>query len=432
MAKLMKQSKLSTRLADVTKEMNDKKSVDVTNFLGDDFYSDAIETRRIMSDDTAHSVLIKGLGAVEQKEELERVKQELEKKKNIDLKEEKGYDKELTVENSCNLADVENVEHQQEIIEIDNHEDKKNLNNKYNDPQEISPQRTELCTGSTYENKSVDIKVKDTSSERNDILKELQARMSALKDMNKDDDVVVTGSLQPFEETNGIHIVEQMEPSDNQNDAKCLNETDAPKVIKHLSEPDYRIITKNGSKPYDNKDKLTPDRDCSCEDDPGTNNSTAMLRDGPGRECSKLNDKESEISGLEPNVEIVKQTQVNNSSMLNPQVNLTSARMSILDELRQKVDVLSSGVTDVQDDDDEMETDNQKESQMKEFLTNNKKAFLRKQISLDEEQGAKRQETVQGNGLDVKDDAPAQGIPVSSDSDSEGIFMIYFKFIVID
>ncbi|XP_055868863.1 DNA excision repair protein ERCC-5-like [Biomphalaria glabrata] len=70
--KLMKQSKLSSRIEEVRKEMSSKTATNLTYSLGDDYYGDEVESRRIVSEDAAHYVLIKGLTKRKQEEEAEK------------------------------------------------------------------------------------------------------------------------------------------------------------------------------------------------------------------------------------------------------------------------------------------------------------------------------------------------------------------------
>ncbi|XP_059159565.1 DNA excision repair protein ERCC-5-like [Physella acuta] len=68
--KLMQQSKLTNRIEEVRKEMATKTAGDVP--LGDDLYGDEVEARRIVSEDSSHYVLIKGLTKRKQEEEAEK------------------------------------------------------------------------------------------------------------------------------------------------------------------------------------------------------------------------------------------------------------------------------------------------------------------------------------------------------------------------
>ncbi|CAL1527851.1 unnamed protein product, partial [Lymnaea stagnalis] len=84
--KLMKQSKLTNRIEEVRKEMSSKTAGDITYSLGDDYYGDEVEARRIVSEDAAHYVLIKGLTKRKQEEEAE--KYELENKVKVEKEED--------------------------------------------------------------------------------------------------------------------------------------------------------------------------------------------------------------------------------------------------------------------------------------------------------------------------------------------------------
>ncbi|KAK0061017.1 DNA repair protein complementing XP-G cells [Biomphalaria pfeifferi] len=98
--KLMKQSKLSSRIEEVRKEMSSKTATDLTYSLGDDYYGDEVESRRIVSEDAAHYVLIKGLTKRKQEEEAE--KYELQSRVKLEkFEEEKGV---KAVVDSCKTS----------------------------------------------------------------------------------------------------------------------------------------------------------------------------------------------------------------------------------------------------------------------------------------------------------------------------------------
>ena len=67
-AKLLKQSKLTLRLDDIRKELNTK-TAEVSKHLADSLYGKQVQTRRVISEDASHSVLIKGLRDTKQKED---------------------------------------------------------------------------------------------------------------------------------------------------------------------------------------------------------------------------------------------------------------------------------------------------------------------------------------------------------------------------
>jgi hypothetical protein len=62
--KLMKQSKLTGRIETVRKEMNQRVTGDITYALGDDYYGEVVESQRVVSEDAAHIILIKGIAVV--------------------------------------------------------------------------------------------------------------------------------------------------------------------------------------------------------------------------------------------------------------------------------------------------------------------------------------------------------------------------------
>ena len=72
--KLIKQSRLSGKIESLRKEMNQKVSGDISYALGDDYYGEIVEARRVASEDAAHYILIKGLTRKQQIAEAERCK----------------------------------------------------------------------------------------------------------------------------------------------------------------------------------------------------------------------------------------------------------------------------------------------------------------------------------------------------------------------
>nr|KAG5687775.1 hypothetical protein BaRGS_025669 [Batillaria attramentaria] len=74
--KLIKQSKLSGKIESLRKEMNERASGDITYALGDDYYGEVVEARRVVSEDASHYILIKGLTRKQQMAEAEKCKAE--------------------------------------------------------------------------------------------------------------------------------------------------------------------------------------------------------------------------------------------------------------------------------------------------------------------------------------------------------------------
>lgn len=422
MAKLMKQNELSSYLADVKKEMNNKRSVDVSTFLGDDFYSDAIETRRIMSDDTAHSVLIKGLGAMEQKEELERVKLKLEKEKNIEMKKEMVQDDDIKVEKSSKFIDFIDIKlnGEDKKIQIKMEVDNESFYNQKMSVQKDSPKPKEYVQNNTVEDQNFDSTLEDKTLERNDILKELQARMNALRDISEDGDGVI--NLNPLEETNGIQVPELEISAVRTVNKRCddvsinsdeINTTDNNEVTITCGTTDGSLhMVEEEISANECNHISSSDRELTRFE-----KKSSVLSE----KSSKLKDVCEKKSELQKTVE---------SSLIQPKENLTSARMSILDELRQKVNVLSSSVDEGENNNElkEAEIQNVKESEIEEFISNNKKAILRKQMSLDEEQAAKKQKLNLDNALVENMKVSPQSIPSSSDGDSEGILILDISY----
>lgn len=74
--KLIKQSKLTGKIESIRKEMNARTSGDIAYALGDDYYGEVVEARRVVSEEAAHYILIKGLTKRQQIEEANRFSSE--------------------------------------------------------------------------------------------------------------------------------------------------------------------------------------------------------------------------------------------------------------------------------------------------------------------------------------------------------------------
>lgn len=74
MLKLLKQSKLTTELDKVRKDMTNRNSGDIyLEQFGDEFFGEHVETRRVVSEDASHFILIKGLSQKKQKEHIQHL-----------------------------------------------------------------------------------------------------------------------------------------------------------------------------------------------------------------------------------------------------------------------------------------------------------------------------------------------------------------------
>lgn len=78
MAKILKQSHLSNKIDKVRKEMTDQVSGEITQDLGEHTLGTEIQAQRILSDDSSHFILIKGLSNKRKMEEMNRIKEEAE------------------------------------------------------------------------------------------------------------------------------------------------------------------------------------------------------------------------------------------------------------------------------------------------------------------------------------------------------------------
>lgn len=379
----MKQNKLSSQLEQVKKEMNDNRSGELTNFLGDDFYSDAIETRKIMSDDSAHSILIKGLGSKEQKEEMERIRLELEEKK----KKEKLPDENKEVNNAKTEDEkqktIANKIKQLEFVEVDENEMLNNVKTDFN----ITEESEKNLMKSNEANSS-----KCVQSERQDILLELQQRMNVLKD-----ELVCDND---FNEKMKVEI-NKSPVTVVSNDIVNISTNDSGDLIPAKS--DDVIISCVASKSElgnvdSSKTVLT-----------GTQFINTLLNQEKS-ESRESNELASKCSGED----------------------LVIKRQSILDELRQKVNVLSAN-TELEDnmeivnDNENIEEDNEnKTSDIQLAITESRKALMKKQLSVDEEQASKRRK-IEKVVREDKDDTRKPISVVESSSDSEGKENIYLS-----
>lgn len=383
MAKLMKQNKLSSQLEQVKKEMNDNRSGELTSFLGDDFYSDAIETRKIMSDDSAHSILIKGLGSKEQKEEMERIRLELEEKK----KKEKLED-EIKEVNDAQTEDekektIANKIKQLEFVEVD---DTEMLNNDKTDVNITVESEKNLMT-SNEDNSS-----KCVQSERQDILLELQQRMNVLKDENVSDDIKLVHENDLNKKMN-VEINKSTVTVDS-NDIVNIDTNYSGDLITARSDDVIKSCVVSNSEMV-NVDSSKIDRTDTAFVDTSFNKEKSENRDS--------NDLTSKCSGED----------------------LVTKRQSILDELRQKVNVLSAN-TELEDnmeivnEYENIEEDNEsKTSEMKLAITESRKALMKKQLSVDEEQTSKKRKIEKVIEEDKYDTRKPISV-VESSSDSEG------------
>ncbi|OPL21298.1 dna cells repair protein complementing xp-g, partial [Mytilus galloprovincialis] len=387
MAKLMKQNKLSSRLADVTKEMNDNRSGDLTRFLGDDFYSDAIETRKIMSDDTAHSILIKGLGSKEQKEEMERIRLELEEKKKEENSDEKIKDK--LEENKQNISDKID-----EIIEIEERQhDLNKICNNHKADEVIQGNKTAVKKDSPSKINCPT----DVNTERQDILKELQQRMNVLKDKSSDEDSM------PLYDTNSVE----------RNDHKNHLHIGGGQTVNLLDES-VKVI-----------DDVEVTAKSEDETVVKTDNMSIVSTEKAGYMSFVSPEKAGNMSFVSPektgNISFVSSEKTANMSFVSPEKtekDLISTRQSILDELRQKMTVLSSDM-DITEEDN-MEIDNEKkEFEMKQVISENRKCLLKKQLSLEEEQEVKKRKLNQDTPPEDNTESNKPPSENNSESDSE-------------
>ncbi|KAK3095676.1 hypothetical protein FSP39_017483 [Pinctada imbricata] len=81
-SKLLKQSGLTNRLDKVVKVMNSGSSKDLTVGLEEDLSSADVHTQRVMSDESSHIILIKGLSTKKRQEELAKLEEESIKSRN--------------------------------------------------------------------------------------------------------------------------------------------------------------------------------------------------------------------------------------------------------------------------------------------------------------------------------------------------------------
>ncbi|XP_076096538.1 DNA excision repair protein ERCC-5-like [Mytilus galloprovincialis] len=431
MAKLMKQNKLSSRLADVTKEMNDNRSGDLTRFLGDDFYSDAIETRKIMSDDTAHSILIKGLGSKEQKEEMERIRLELEEKKKEENSDEKIKDK--LEENKLNISDKID-----EIIEIEERQhDLNKICNNHKADEVIQGNKTAVKKDSPSKINCPT----DVNTERQDILKELHQRMNVLKDKSSDEDSMPlydTNSVERNDHKNHLHIGGGQTVNLVDESVKVIDDVEVTAksegVLKNVNVEnsicetpaivsDQEIVQskiKDSSLSENNKSNNSSD-----ETVVKTDNMSIVSTEKAGNMSFVSPEKAGNISFVSPektgNISFVSSEKTANMSFVSPEKtekDLISTRQSILDELRQKMTVLSSDM-DITEEDN-MEIDNEKkEFEMKQVISENRKCLLKKQLSLEEEQEVKKRKLNQDTPPEDNTESNKPPSENNSESDSE-------------
>ena len=70
LAKIMKQSKLSKKIVNVQNEMNKRNTVEIAASVSSNAENTVVESRRVVSDDTSHYILIKGLAKLKDDEKV--------------------------------------------------------------------------------------------------------------------------------------------------------------------------------------------------------------------------------------------------------------------------------------------------------------------------------------------------------------------------
>ncbi|KAJ8309905.1 hypothetical protein KUTeg_011770 [Tegillarca granosa] len=116
MKKLLKKGRLTHQLDHVRKEMLTRTAGAITPGLNDDFYSDDIQTRRVVSSDTSHYVLIKGIG---HKQQQKLARKHLEE--NMELEKKSENEKAKDIENNEKLSESvekEDIDRKSESIDI--------------------------------------------------------------------------------------------------------------------------------------------------------------------------------------------------------------------------------------------------------------------------------------------------------------------------
>lgn len=84
MAKLLKQNHLSNKIEEVRMEMTKQISGEITQDLGEHAVGTEIQAQKILSDDSSHFILIKGLSNKRKMEELDRIKEEAEREEELE------------------------------------------------------------------------------------------------------------------------------------------------------------------------------------------------------------------------------------------------------------------------------------------------------------------------------------------------------------
>lgn len=133
MAKLLKQSHLSNKIEEVRMEMTKQISGEITQDLGEHAVGTEIQAQRILSDDSSHFILIKGLSNKRKLEELDRIKEEAEREE--DLEKESPENGERIMEDDRVMIDLE--ESDSEICDS-NQENKPSEDKRKNMESQIS------------------------------------------------------------------------------------------------------------------------------------------------------------------------------------------------------------------------------------------------------------------------------------------------------
>lgn len=90
MAKLLKQNDLSNKLEEVRMKMTKQISGEITQDLGEHAVGTEIQAQRILSDDSSHFILIKGLSNKRKLEELDKIKEEAEREEESEMEDLKN------------------------------------------------------------------------------------------------------------------------------------------------------------------------------------------------------------------------------------------------------------------------------------------------------------------------------------------------------
>lgn len=220
MSKILKKQKLSTRLDNVRKEINEAAHADVTKNIREEFSGDTvIQTSRVMSEDASHFILIKGLSKKRREEEIAKAQQQQE---------------DISVASSLGVIEEEEEEKDNDTGDkddqlLDDSDEEKKKKEKLNEISWIQSKESKICNDMTSNEEklneidTVQEQNKDTSNSNISKLKSWQVPGS---------DIVNLGSTNQYQKDTKTVVSSnvQVESSDDSDAIEITGVTNSDKV----------------------------------------------------------------------------------------------------------------------------------------------------------------------------------------------------------